>query len=153
MELINLKDRPSILPEIAKWHHDEWSQYNPNRTFEKRLKDYESYLNDESIPSMFCLMDKEVVLATCAIVACDMEGKENLFPWIASVYVSSNHRGKGLGKKIMQSMAELPVFKIHSKVYLYTPDQVPFYQKLGWETVEELNYCGDEVVIMSFNNS
>jgi N-acetylglutamate synthase-like GNAT family acetyltransferase len=33
-------------------------------------------------------------------------------------------------------------------IYLFTPDQVNFYQKLGWEVVSSEEYRGHSVTIM-----
>ena len=136
---------------IAQWHHEEWLQYNEGRSLNQRIADYQDYLNEENIPSMFCLTDNQQTIGTAAIVACDMDGKEHLTPWVASVYVEQSQRGKGLGKVIMtQLMVETQKMNI-KEIYLYTPDAVSFYEKLGWKVMEHCNYCGEDVTIMKFN--
>jgi len=36
-----------------------------------------------------------------------------------------------------------------SRLYLFTPDQAAFYQRLGWKELSKEIYCGHEVTIMS----
>ncbi len=40
-----------------------------------------------------------------------------------------------------------------SHLYLFTPDKVNFYERLGWQIVETTRYRGLEVVIMQYKVS
>ena len=37
----------------------------------------------------------------------------------------------------------------YDRMYLLTPDQLPFYERLGWRTHEVMEYRGETVTIMS----
>jgi N-acetylglutamate synthase-like GNAT family acetyltransferase len=150
MEILDLKDEPEHLPVLAEWHHKEWSDFNPDETIEQRIERMHAYLNESFIPSTFIAKDGEL-LASASIVAHDMETKPDLSPWLASVFVAPEQRGKGLGKRLVLHVMNEAKNRGIDTLYLFTPDKVPFYQKLGWKIVTQEQYRGHEVTIMTIN--
>jgi N-acetylglutamate synthase-like GNAT family acetyltransferase len=55
--------------------------------------------------------------------------------WISDVYIDKNHRGKGLGKKLIACILETPEFK-NIKSSLVTRDAHGLYEQFGFERVE-----------------
>lgn len=55
---------------------------------------------------------------------------------IIDVLVHPKYKGKGIGSKIIKSLLEQPEMYVRT-IYLATPDKEDFYNKLGFETVNE----------------
>ncbi len=55
--------------------------------------------------------------------------------WICDVYIDKNHRGKGIGKKLIACILETPDFK-NIRGFLVTRDAHELYEKFGFERVE-----------------
>lgn len=55
--------------------------------------------------------------------------------WICDVYIDRNHRGKGLGKKLISCILETPEFK-NIRSSLVTRDAHGLYEQFGFERVE-----------------
>ncbi|WGX77823.1 GNAT family N-acetyltransferase (plasmid) [Paraclostridium bifermentans] len=55
---------------------------------------------------------------------------------IIDVLVHPEHRGKGIGSKIIESLLEQPEMQVRT-IYLATPDKEDFYNKLGFKTVNK----------------
>lgn len=55
--------------------------------------------------------------------------------WIGDVYIDKNHRGKGLGKKLIGCITETPEFK-NLRGILATRDAHGLYEQFGFERVE-----------------
>ena len=147
MEIVDLKEKPEHLPSLAEWHHKEWSDLNPGETIEQRIERMQAYLNESFIPSTFIAKDGEL-LGSAAIVAHDMETKPDLSPWLASVFVAPEQRGKGLGARLVSHVMNEAKTRGIDTLYLFTPDKALFYQKLGWKIVTKEQYRGQEVTIM-----
>jgi GNAT superfamily N-acetyltransferase len=130
MQIINLRQCPQAMQQLAQWHHDEWADYNP------------------AVPSTFVAMEYEI-LGSADIVQHDMTIHQELTPWLASVYVDEPHRRQGIGSQLVRHVMQQASYAGYSKLYLFTPDQVEFYQHLGWQELIKEFYCGHEVTIMS----
>jgi N-acetylglutamate synthase-like GNAT family acetyltransferase len=79
-----------------------------------------------------------------------MDTRLELSPWLASVFVESEHRRKGVGAElVLRIMSEAAKLKV-PLLYLYTLHSERFYAKLGWRLLERTNYRGQPVVIMTY---
>ena len=150
MEIKNLRENPEHLERLAIWHHNQWGYLNIKNTLEKRLEQMQRHLKDNIIPSTFIALDESLLLGSAAIVESDMDTKPELTPWLASVYVDSEARGKGVGSVLVQCVMERAKNNGVKKIYLYTPDKESFYNRMGWETIEKAEYRGENVAVMEF---
>lgn len=93
------------------------------------------------------LSDSKPVGVAC-LVEHDMVTRKDLSPWLASVFVPPEHRGKGIGtaltRRIMDEAKALDV----GTLYLFTPDRETFYSRLGWTVLERTEYRREQIVIM-----
>ncbi|AET68289.1 acetyltransferase, N-acetylglutamate synthase [Desulfosporosinus orientis DSM 765] len=55
--------------------------------------------------------------------------------WICDVYIDRIHRGKGLGKKLIECILETPELK-NIRGFLVTSDAHGLYEQFGFERVE-----------------
>jgi N-acetylglutamate synthase-like GNAT family acetyltransferase len=147
MKIIDLKFEPHHIPVLAGWHHGEWSYLNPNWSVEQREKDMRLHLTDDLVPSTFVAIE-ERLLGSAAIVENDMDTKQDLSPWLASVFVSPENRGKGIGSRLVMQVMEKAKEDGIPVLYLFTPDKEHFYQKLGWHTISKETFRGHLVTVM-----
>ena len=110
----------------------------------------QSFSNDALIPSTFIAVEKDL-LGSAAIVAHDMDTKQELSPWLASVFVSPENRSRGIGSElVLQVMNQARNAGIKT-LYLFTPDKERFYIRLGWQTISNEIYRGHVVTVMQIN--
>ena len=144
-----LKNKPHHLMTLARWHHAEWSYLNPERSFDERVAEMHEALDGNIIPATYVAEDDNgALLGSASIVAEDMSSHRELTPWLASVYVDAEQRGKGIGsmlvKRVMQHARDNGI----KRLYLYTPDQEALYAGLGWHLHSRELYNGTPVTIM-----
>jgi len=148
MNIVNLITVPNFSTMLAKWHHEEWSYLNPSLSLTQRIKKMENYFAEDFIPTTYVALDTEV-LGSAAIVESDMDTHKHFTPWLASVYVNPSKRGQGIGSKLVEHvMCEAKKNGV-KKLYLFTPDQAKFYEKLGWQLMFKETYHDHEVFVMS----
>ena len=150
MKIVNLKEEKKYLDILAEWHHKEWAYLNPNLSLYDRRKKMESHFSNEFIPSTYVAIDDEL-LGSAAIVENDMDTKQELSPWLASVFISPNNRNKGIGSKLVEHVMKQTKSNGLKKLYLFTPNKENFYLRLGWQTIERTKYRNEKVVIMAIN--
>lgn len=113
----------------------------------------QAYLNDDFIPSTWFAEDNATLLGSAAIIESDMETHPTLTPWMASVFVAPEHRGKGVGSALVKHVVASAREAGHNAIYLFTPDQEALYTKLGWKTLQADTYRGCQVTIMHYDLS
>ena len=147
MDIRNLKDAPQFLPQLAEWHHQQWLELNPGQTLAQRIDAMQAHLSDDWLPSTY-LAKSDVLMGSAALIAHDMDTRPELTPLLASVFVAPAFRQQGIGsqlvKQVMQAAREAGV----TTLYLFTPDQAHFYQRLGWQVVSREYYRGEQVTLM-----
>lgn len=149
IELLDLKQQPQHLAQLATWHHREWSHLNPQQNLHLRQKEMQSHLGQAFIPTTFIATEQEVLIGSAAIIESDMDTHPELTPWLASVYVKPECRGKGIGTDLVNYTMQQSKMNGLDKLYLFTPDQEIFYKNLGWTIMKEEEYRDIAVTIMS----
>ena len=151
IEVVNVCEQPQYLPTLARWHHEQWSYLNPDVSLDQRIGKMQSHLEGLFIPSTYLILTQGKLAGSAAMVRRDMDTHPELSPWLASVFIAPEFRRQGLGSRVVSRvMAEANAHAVE-QLYLFTPDQVPFYKKLGWETLTQENYRGAEVTVMHWN--
>lgn len=83
------------------------------------------------------------------LVAQDMTTRPDLSPWLAGVYVSREHRRRGIATSLITRIEAEARSLGSSVLYLYTESAQSLYGHLGWSAIEHCMYQGVDVAIMS----
>ena len=147
VDIVNITSVPDAIDLLAEWHHEEWSYLNPSLSLAQRKGKMKNYFSAQFIPSAFIAKHTQI-LGSAAIVECDMDTHKYFTPWLASVFVTPAKRRQGIGSALVRHVMREANKHGVEKLYLFTPDQQKFYQKLGWTHLFRENYRGNEVHIM-----
>jgi GNAT superfamily N-acetyltransferase len=147
-KITDIKTEPQYIPVLADWHHHEWSSLNPGQTVDQRIEFMQAYLSDELIPSTFVAKGMHL-MGSAAIIECDMDTHPEWIPWLASVYVVPAFRHQGVGSRLVEHVMEEARKAGIKELYLFTPDRVAFYERLGWRVLNKETYRGHWVTVMS----
>ncbi len=148
MKITYLANHPQHVSTVASWIMDEWGHESAGITQEKMEARFRENLNWASVPLSLLAMDKETPVGTASLVVHDMKDHLELSPWLAAVYVLPEHRGKGIGAKLVKSIELLSAQLDVEKLYLFTPDRENFYVRMNWTILERTQYREKDVVIM-----
>ena len=146
----HLGQLPEAIPIVAQWHQDEWYQISPDLTTNLRISLYKSYSCDNSIPFSLIATINNKPVGSASVVTSDMETHSHLSPWLASVFVHPEFRCNGIATQLIENC--IARLKTHDfeMLYLFTPDQLSFYQKRGWQKMESMIYHNEPVDIMKY---
>lgn len=132
LEVYNLALVPNFFDNVFDLIYQEWGNENPN-FWKNWLK---ACLNDSNIPSTFVVLDNGNFVGTFSIWVCDLQSRQDLYPWVGGVAVAKLHRGKGIGRYI-QDQIKKTLREMNVKVaYLYTKLK-SFYEKTGWLYIDD----------------
>lgn len=149
MQIEYLGDRPSLIRELARLHFEQWGHLRPDESLEERLQRLQASCGRGGVPSVVVALEDGAVLGSAMLLDHDMDARPDLTPWLAGVYVVAGKRRSGVGSALVRRIeAEAAAIGIE-RLYLWTPDMMPFYERLGWTLDERCEYLGMEVAVMS----
>lgn len=148
LQIVPLRDCPKAMEQLAQWHYAEWGHWNPSNNVERRIERFREHLLPDRIPQTFVAWDDNVVVGSASLVSADLATHGHLSPWLASVYVAPSHRNRGIGSALVERVVEEAHRLGLPELFLFTPDRVSFYARMGWQTVEQSNWGLTPVTIM-----
>ncbi|MBS7544526.1 GNAT family N-acetyltransferase [Ancylobacter oerskovii] len=94
-------------------------------------------LGTEPVPTTLVAQSGATFLGTISLIACDMEERPALTPWLAALWVEPAHRRAGLGTALVEAAARLACREGYPRIYLAaTAAHAGFYRRRGWATHE-----------------
>ena len=148
MEIQILQSDSPHLATVAQWLFNQWGHKNPNNTIETVIEKLSQKRSSNGLESTFVAIDSSAPIGVCRLTSADMSVKPELSPWLASVFVPPELRHKNIGRSLCEHCFQYAINKDFSQLYLYTPDKEHFYNQMGWQTIEKLNYKNEIVSLM-----
>lgn len=144
-----LAANPEIIPLLAQWHDQEWGHLTGASTVQLRKARLKHHLQRNAIPTTFVALHHEKPVGSASLVANDMAIFTEWIPWLANVYVLPEYRRQGIGAMLVQRVAAEALNLGYPRLYLYTPDQMHFYETMGWQSAHQRHYRGAEMTVMT----
>ena len=72
------------------------------------------------------------LFGTAALRVHDLEGREDLTPWLGGVFVGSHFRRQGIGAALCAIVEDEARSREIQTLYLFTLDKQTWYLRLGW---------------------
>lgn len=134
------------VPVVAAWLHALWWKAEGYS-----LEATEDFLRKATGPAAPCVLVAEqdgVPLGTATFDTEDLPSRRDLSPWLASVLVTPSARRQGVATALVRAVEGLAAAEGIRRLWLFTPDQAPFYAARGWVRAGEERYRGSPVVLM-----
>lgn len=134
--IADLRQRPEFFDTVADRIWRAWWKGNgyPLGYITGRLHEN---LNAEPIPIALVAHDGGKFLGTASVIASDLEGRPQLTPWVAAVWVEPHARSRGVGSALVERAAQDCFALGIGRAYLCArPARSGFYQRLGWIPIE-----------------
>jgi len=90
-------------------------------------------------------------MGTVSLIENDLESRPQLSPWLASLYVRPEFRGKGLGSSLIKEMIIKASESGERSIFLYTETADKYYADKGWTICERLPLHGTGVTVMKYD--
>jgi GNAT superfamily N-acetyltransferase len=132
MRIEKILEGDANLEEISRFCADEW-----NSTAEVSKRYFINKYKEDLLPLSFKVMEKDKIVGFFAIIRSDTTNIQDLTPWLATVYVLPEHRGRGVGKYIQDQAFEIAKFHGFKRLYLWTK-MVNYYESKGWKYLEDI---------------
>ncbi len=129
IEIYALKDKPECFERAVKMFWDQWgTEENFNFYYNCMLHSMNA---DNDLPSFYFAIKNGSIIGTYALLRNDLISRQDLCPWLACLYVSSEQRGREIGSLLLNHAVQETTKKGYNKLYLAT-DLNGYYEKYGW---------------------
>jgi N-acetylglutamate synthase-like GNAT family acetyltransferase len=150
MKIKKLQNDELQITTVASWLFNEWGRFMPGRTLESVTAKIRERVLSNQVPLTMVAVEGEQILGTASIVAEDLESHRHLSPWLASVFVPTEYRSKGIGSALCREIIEEARRIGLHELFLFTPDRASFYHELGWQDFDRAIEKSKEVVVMRY---
>ena len=148
MKIVQLAERPDLADQVAAWGFAEWGHLNPGETLQRRQVRIKGKMNVDRVPVAFLALDRsDAIVGTASLIFDDLEGDPRN-PWLASVFVPPEQRGKGIASALVRTVEDAARRLGYSRLYLFTTSATRLYAGLGWRALEKRVYRGEHIQVM-----
>lgn len=128
LEVASLSARPDLAPAVAGWLLDEF-RHDRGPSHDEQVAEL---LAQKAPEETFILFDAGVPVGTASLVTSDLPSRPDLTPWLASVLVLPEFRGRGYSAPLVRHVEAAAAASV---LWLYTWTAEALYARLGWKRV------------------
>ena len=147
----------TILPLYAVAHHAEqvtdwlWQAFGDGLPREFFASIITHSKQPDALPITFVAVEGEQLLGTVGLWRCDLITRQDLYPWLAALYVDESARGKGLAGKLQEYVMDYAARAGYSELHLWSACR-DFYERYGWHDIgDALEYPNKTVHLYRYS--
>jgi GNAT superfamily N-acetyltransferase len=135
---------------LAAWHHAQWGHLYSHWTYEVCLAELDEHASrSNGLPTTLLALGGDELLGSVSLVFEDApELQEHGSPWLASLYVKPQARGRGIGAQLANAAVARARLEGVDELFLFTPEHRDFYARLGWREIARTALKGTPVDLM-----
>lgn len=136
MEIVNLYDNQHCIPTVAGWIYTEFIE---NLRPGISLEDVTAALRgrqQRTMPLTYIARLNGQCIGAVSLVANDLKARQDLTPWLASLYVRPDVRGQGVARRLIDHVIEVAAALGFQTLYLRTETAGAYYTRLGWRKID-----------------
>ncbi|PJA39918.1 MAG: GNAT family N-acetyltransferase [Lysobacterales bacterium CG_4_9_14_3_um_filter_62_6] len=147
-----LADHRELAPQLAALHYAEWQLLLPDWSEAAALAELNGHTRRAAIPTTLVMLANDGgLIGSVSLLREDDARLGEHSPWLASLLVLPEFRGRGHGAALVQrGVAEAATLGV-ATLYLYTAGQQDFYRKLGWRDCGEFALGAFTVQLMAIS--
>ena len=142
MKIFDIKEKQGYLREVAELTQNEWGSKELSK------EEYEEKVNlkinkikslwDDIRYCKLLLLEDETLIGFISMFPTDVDERQDLTPWYATMYVKKEYSGKGYSKFLNDAILAEARKRGFEKLYLKS-ELVNYYEKFGAKYIETLN--------------
>jgi len=148
LKIVPLTEHPEFVDQVAAWGFGEWGHLDPGQTLQSRTAWLHENMTVDRVPIVLVALDDAgTMVGTASLLFDDLEGDPRN-PWLASVFVPAEQRGKGVASALVVAIEDAARRFGYPTLYLFTTSAARLYASLGWRRLERREYRGEPIQVM-----
>lgn len=128
-KVFELQDKMEYFDEAVRVFWNQWGSLSNYKFYHDCMM--HSCNGESDLPRFFIAVQNNSIIGTYALLRNDLISRQDLFPWLACLYVVPQLRGNKIGSKLLEHAIQVTGKKGFKKLYLCT-DLDGYYEKNGW---------------------
>jgi len=132
IKIIGVRDNPEYLERAADYFHSKWGV--------PRVIYYDSIsmsLDTPSpLPRWYLMLKGDEIIGSYGLIVNDFISRQDLWPWLAALYIKKSERGKELGSYLLEH-ARKEASKLGFPIVYLSTNHVGYYEKYGWKFIAQ----------------
>jgi len=147
----HLANVPFFREELAALHAAEWKHLYAGWDSQRAREEFLAQKADGSLPATLVLHEGMELLGSVSVVFGDCPVRPDLDPWLASLYVVPQRRGRGWGLELVRAAIELAGASGSERLHVFTETAEKLFQRCGFEILERTVLRDVPITILARN--
>ena len=148
IRIVTTTECPILAETTGLWRWEAFFSKDGLSLDEVLLKERDCANDLGVMPSVLVLLKQDEPIGMVALCENDIEGRPELNPWLAGMYVAPGHRGAGHARRLIGELEDYARANGIGRLSLYTAVAVGLYLKCGWHPTEAFERSGRTFSIM-----
>jgi len=148
LTLTTTKERPDLAKVTGAWRWEAFFRENGKDLCDVIDLDVQCAQATDLMPTVLVLLEEATPVGMVALCMDDLDGRPELNPWLAGLYVAPSYRGKGHAVRLIRELEALALQSGFARLYLYTASATGLYAKENWVPIETFHRSDREFSIM-----
>lgn len=147
MKILPLYAVPQYGPQVTDWL---WQAFGTSDSRDFFASIVATSQREGEMPLTFVAVEGDKLVGTVGLWRCDLISRQDLYPWLAALYIEEKQRGRGLGAQLQQHVIEYARTLGYPQLYLYSACK-DYYERFGWQYIGDgLDYPNKSVHLYRF---
>ncbi|WP_278399623.1 GNAT family N-acetyltransferase [Hafnia paralvei] len=142
IRILPLFEVPEHSELITDWLFQAFGSENSRDFFASIVN---SSLRPEGLPVTFVALLDDKPVGTVGLWRCDLISRQDLYPWLAALYIDESQRGCGLGAQLQHHVEAFSRRTGFRELYLYATF-ANYYERFGWQYIGDVLDYPDQPV-------
>lgn len=148
MNILPLHAAPQFAEQVIDWIWRAFGDGLPREFFQSVIDHSQA---PDALPITFVAVEGERLLGTVGLWRCDLITRQDLYPWLAALYVDEAARGKGLAGTLQQHVIAYAARAGYAELHLWSACR-DFYERYGWRYIgDALEYPNTRVHLYRYS--
>ncbi|MEX1111365.1 MAG: GNAT family N-acetyltransferase [Chthoniobacterales bacterium] len=134
--------------ELADRHAAEWGHLYRDWDRTAARVEFGAHKTDGSLPATLLLREGGQPAGSVSLVHGDCEARRDLDPWLASLYVFPEFRGRGYANRLIEAAIRHAAVAGQSELHVFSESAGELFRQHGFKLLERASLRGATVEIL-----
>ncbi|MEM7125555.1 MAG: GNAT family N-acetyltransferase [Chloroflexota bacterium] len=149
-EITFLADYPETIPILSQWFRDQWPAYYIERTPADIAQDFYAEANREVLPVRLIALAEDELTGTITLRERADRNLPAFCPGLGGLFVAEQHRGRGIGTKLVRAAMNLAQELGYESIYATTVAARGILERLEWEPLRKIEQDDDQSTLYQY---